>query len=133
MAIQRWRLTSSILLRVIHPQLTLSLQLLLMLCLWLLVLSHSLMASSGMAPSHSPVHSVSTSGADYLTALRMFHFSTALPITIPTSSVSISGSNAASGRQVVVNGTRVNFNFTASNPGQTKPEVVCQYQWLGGG
>ena len=51
-----------------------------------------------------------------LTALCMsdiFPFSTALPITIP-SSVFVSGSNASSGGQVVVYG--VNFNFTASNP-----------------
>ena len=58
----------------------------------------------------------------HLTALCMsdaFPFSTALPITILSSSVSVSASNAASGGQVVVNETGVNFNCTVSNPGQT--------------
>ena len=46
-----------------------------------------------------------------------FPFSTALPITVP-SSVSVSNSNSSSGGQVVVNGTGVNFNIAASNPVQ---------------
>ena len=39
--------------------------------------------------------------------------------TISSSSVSMSGSSATTGRQVVVNGTGVNFNFTASDRIQT--------------
>jgi hypothetical protein len=88
-----------------------------------------LSSTAAGAPSHSQVvaDALSTSGANtlsQLTALRMsnalsFPFSTALPITTPSSSVSVSGSNATTGGQVVVNGTGVNFNFTASDPIQS--------------
>ena len=85
--------------------------------------SHSLTVTG--APSHSAVTtgalsnpgavSVATDTLSNLTTLRMagaFPFSTAQPVTVP-SSVSVSNStNASSGGQVVINGTGVSLNFT---------------------
>ena len=90
------------------------------------VSSHSHMVAGG--PCHScgalsdpSAESVGTDTLSHLTALHTFPFST--NGTVPTSSVSVSNSNA-SGGQVVVNGTGLIFNFASpSNSAQASKEM----------